>query len=52
MKVKVGMHVDNGGDLIEDELELPDNATQEQIEQEAKEWAWNYIDLWWEREGC
>ena len=33
------------------ELEVEDDATEEEIEEAVKEEAWNCIDLYWEMEG-
>jgi len=38
------------GDPIEDEVEVDDNATDEQIEAEIKEQLFGHIDWWWEKE--
>lgn len=46
--IKVGIGGVGGGDPIEDSFEVDDNATEEEIEQEAKEVAFDYISWWWE----
>jgi len=38
------------GDLIEEEVEVNDDATDEQIEAEIKEQLFGHIDWWWEKE--
>lgn len=51
MKINVSLSIGFVGAVHEDELELPDDATEDDIDEAAKEWAWNYIDIGWHREG-
>lgn len=47
IKVKFKLSYDYGDDRIE-EMEIPATYTDDQIEEEAKEWAWNMLTLeWW-----
>jgi hypothetical protein len=32
----------------EEQLEFPDDTTDEEIDKELEEWAWNYIEIWHE----
>lgn len=36
----------------EDEIQVEDDATAEKIDEEVKQWAWNYIDISWEEAGA
>jgi hypothetical protein len=37
------------GSVCEEEFEMPDNATEEEIEEAAREAAFNNVDWWWEK---
>ena len=43
-------HLDTGfsGAKHEGEIEVEDAATEEEINKEVEEAAWNFLDLWWE----
>lgn len=50
MKINVWLGIGFGeGASHEDVLELPDTATDEEIEEEVNEWAQNYIETGWRR---
>jgi hypothetical protein len=49
--VKVGCSIGLQGCRIEDEIEVDDNATQEDIEQQVKEWAMGHFDYWSDAEA-
>jgi hypothetical protein len=49
--VKIVVHLGvgiSGGDR-RDVLEMDDTATEQEIEAEVKDWAWNFLDLSWVR---
>lgn len=49
-KIKVGMSMNLTGCRVEDEIEVEDDATPEQVEEELREWAMGHIDYWSEPE--
>ena len=49
IKVDVSLSIGFATANHEDELEFDDNATDEQIDAEVQEWAWNYIDIGWSK---
>lgn len=49
MDVKVKLSIGYPSACHEDELEVPDDATDEDIEREVQEWAGNYIETSWHR---
>jgi hypothetical protein len=52
MKVKAKLSIGFGtGASHEEILELKDTLTEEEIEEEVKEWADNYIEISWKGEG-
>lgn len=48
MKVKFMVGVGYSGCNKEEEIELPDDYTEEDIEKELNEWIWDYIDSGYE----
>ncbi len=50
MKIKVGVSMGLQGCKIEDEIDVEDDATEEEIEAEAREWAFDHIEWWFEPE--
>ena len=50
MKVKFKLSTGIEGTDHEEEVELPDESTDEQIENEWQNWAWGYIDGSWTKE--
>jgi hypothetical protein len=49
MKVKFHLTIGFAGADHEDEVELPDEFTDEQIEEELRDWAHNYIEYSFEK---
>ena len=49
MKINVGLSIGYSGADHTDELEVDDDATEEEIEQEVQSWANNYIEIWWDK---
>ena len=49
MKIKVWVHTGITGSRIEDEIEVEDNATDEDMEIAWTEWIWTVIDGGWLR---
>ena len=49
-RIKVVLNTGFAGVQHEDILEFKDDATDEEIEEEVKEWAWNCLDLCWYEE--
>lgn len=47
MLIKVSVSVGFGS--RSDELDLPDNLTEDEIEEYVMEWANNYIDIGWSK---
>jgi hypothetical protein len=49
--VKIEVHLSIGYPSAEhdEEIEVPDDATELDIEQAVAEWAGEYIETWWER---
>lgn len=47
MKVHVWIRTDVVGSEVEDTLELDDNLTDEEIEREARDYIFNYIEWGW-----
>lgn len=47
-QIAVHLSIGYSGANHEDVLEVEDDATDEEIEQEVQAWASNYIEMWWE----
>lgn len=47
MKVHVWIRTDVVGSEVEDTLELDDNLTDEEIEREARDYIFNFIEWGW-----
>ena len=45
-KIKVGCAMDLQGARIEDEIEVEDNATAEDIDGQGREWALQHFEWW------
>ena len=45
-KIKVGCSIGIQGCKIEDEIEVDDDATSEEIDLEAREWALSHFEWW------
>ena len=50
MIIKVITHTGFAGCVHEDEFEMDDDATDEQIEECAKDVAFQYIDWYWQKD--
>lgn len=48
LKIKVGLSIGFVADR-DDEIEVEDDLTDEEIEIEVRDWANNYIETWWEK---
>lgn len=46
MKINVWLSADGGSDVYED-IEMPDDATEEEIEKEAREAIFNHVSWGW-----
>ena len=51
MTVKVSLSIGYPSACRNDELEIDDDATEEQIDEIVQEWAQNYINVSWKKEG-
>ena len=49
MNVRFTLDTDLLGCHFEDDVTLPDDYTDEQIQAAAKDWAWERIELTWEK---
>ncbi len=49
MKIKVGLSIGLSNADQKDVLEMPDDCTEEEIEQEVNDWANNYIEVYWKK---
>ena len=47
MKIRVWTHTDIVGSMTEDVIEVEDGLTEEQIDEEAKEYIFNFIEWGW-----
>ncbi len=47
-KIKVGVSIGLSGCKIEDEIEVEDDLSLEEIEVTAREWAMDRLDWWFE----
>ena len=47
MKIKVGCSMSIQGAELEDEIEMPDDATNDEIEAEVREWALEQFEWYW-----
>lgn len=51
MKLRVCVSMGLQGCEIEDEIEVSDDATEGEIEDEVSEWAHQHVEWWYERIG-
>lgn len=51
IKVNVSLGIGFVGAKHEDVLEFEDDTSVEEIDEAVKDWAWNYIDLNWYKQG-
>jgi hypothetical protein len=50
MKISVHLSIGYPGACHDDELEFPDDATDDEIDAEVQEWAANYIEWTWHKD--
>ena len=48
-RLKVGIEMGLQGCHVEDEIEVEDDATPDQIDKEVREWAFQHVQ-WWHEE--
>lgn len=48
MKVKVGCSMDLQGARIEDVIDVPDDLTEDQINDEVREWVFEHLEWWYD----
>lgn len=46
MLIKVGCSLSLQGCKIEDEIEVEDSSSQEEIEEDVREWAFQHFEYW------
>jgi len=49
MKIKVHLSIGYPGACHDDELEVPDDSTEDDLENETRDWAFNYIEYYYEK---
>ena len=49
MKIKVGLSIGYCNADRDDEIEVEDGSSDEEIQEEVSYWASNYIETWWEK---
>lgn len=49
MKIRVWAHTDVVGSMTEDVIEVEDDLTEEQIEEEARDYIFNFVEWGWDK---
>jgi len=50
-EIKVGVSIGLQGCKIEDTIEVEDDATEDDIDLQTREWALDHVDWWYEPTG-
>lgn len=48
MKIRVWAHTDIAGSMTEDVIEVEDDLTEEQIDEEARDYIFNFVEWGWD----
>lgn len=49
IRIKVGVSIGLQGCKIEDEIEVEDEASVEEVEEVVREWALGHVDWWYDK---